>query len=306
MKKCLGCGSILQDKDKNSLGYTPKLENDLCMRCFKLKHYGNLSYAGKIQNNESILEDINKKCGKVLFITDFLNISDEVIDTYKKIRNPKLLVITKSDLIPKNVKKDKLIKNIQEIYEIKESILLVSSKKYVNLKEIESICKSNKTTIFAGFTNAGKSSLINALVGSDITVSNKVNTTQEFIKLNIENLTLWDAPGFIGTTYISDVPKNIIKPLTYQLLNKYYLKIGNIAIASAADNNLTIYLNNNLEVVKRRIKEDIQYGIIIPSHHDLVIKGLGFITFSKITRLYINIDPQFYEIRPTIIGGNYE
>lgn len=306
MKRCLGCGSILQSSDKEKSGYTPKIENDLCMRCFKLKHYGNLITPGKIQNNEDILNSINKRHCKVLFITDFLNVSDEVINVYKKINSPKNLVITKSDLIPKNIKKDRLIENIKDIYEIKENIILVSSKNKDNLKEVEDIVKKSKKIIFAGFTNAGKSSLINALVDSEITVSSKINTTQEFIELVVDGIKIFDAPGFIGEYYIADVPKNIIKPLSYQLLNKYYLKINDINIASEADNNLTIYLNNGINVEKRRIKEDIQYGIIIPSRHDLVIKGLGFIYFSKITRLYINIDAKYYEVRPTIIGGNHE
>ena len=306
MKKCLGCGSILQNTDVSGFGYTPKLENDLCMRCFKLKHYGNLINEGKIQSNEGILNNINKKKSTVLFITDFLNICDEVINIFKKIKNKKVLVITKSDLIPKNIKKDKLIRNIKDIYEIDEDIILVSSKNKDNLRTLENICLQEKKVIFAGFTNAGKSSLINTLVGSDITVSSKINTTQEFIKLNVNGVEIFDAPGFIGYFYKMDVPNVVIKPITYQLANRYYLKIDDINIASEVDNNLTIYLNNEIKIDKRRIKDTLEYNLIIPSNHDLVIKGLGFIHFSKVTKLYINIDPTYYEIRPTIIGGNHE
>lgn len=306
MKKCLGCGSVLQTTSKDELGYTPKLENDLCMRCFKLKHYGALVSKGKTQDNQSIINKINHKKCFVLFITDLLNIYDEIITTYKKIKNPKMLIITKSDLIPKNIKVNTLLNNIKDIYDIKEEMLLVSSNNKENLRKLENICLEKKDVLFAGFTNAGKSSLINALVGSDITVSKTINTTQEFISLHVTGVSLTDAPGFISNTYQSDVPSKTIRPLSYQLSNKYYLKIGNFNLASAADNNLTLYLNNNIHVEKRRIKENLEYGMIIPSRHDLVIKGLGFITFSKITKIYIDIDPEYYEIRPTIIGGYYE
>ena len=306
MKKCLGCGSILQNTDFQVLGYTPKLENDLCMRCFKLKHYGSLINDGKKQSNDSILTKINKKKCMILFIIDFLNISDEVIGLFKKIKNKKVLVINKSDLIPKNILKNKLINNIKDIYEIDEDIILVSAKNSENLQSLENICLKEKNVIIAGFTNAGKSSLINALVGSNITVSNKINTTQEFIRLVIDDTIIYDAPGFIGNFYKMDVPKAKIKPITYQLANRYYLKIDDIKIASEVDNNLTIYLNNEIKIDKRRIKDNLEYNLLIPSNHDLVIKGLGFITFSKITRLYINIDSKYYEVRPRVIGGNHE
>ena len=107
-KKCLGCGATLQDSDSRILGYTPKLSNDLCMRCFKLKHYGVLTNAGKTQDNMILLKKINKKKGFVIFLIDFLNIYEDIINIYKKITLPKILVITKSDLIPKNIKKHKL------------------------------------------------------------------------------------------------------------------------------------------------------------------------------------------------------
>ena len=60
------------------------------------------------------------------------------------------------------------------------------------------------------------------------------------------------------------------------------------------------------QALQREIKEELNYDIIVPSNYDLVIKGLGFIRFSHATKVYINIDSKFYEIRPTIIGGNYE
>ena len=306
MKKCLGCGSVLQCSNPEALGYTPKMENDLCMRCFKLKHYGTLNSAGKIQDNEKLLSSINNKKGFVIFLVDFLNIYEDVIKTYKKIKNPKCLVITKSDLIPKNIKKDKLLTNIKDIYDITEEIILTSSKTKENFKTLESICLENKRIIFTGFTNAGKSSLINCLTGSDITVSKKINTTQEFISLKISGIEIIDAPGFINKNYLDDVPKSIVKPLTYQLLPKYYLKIAGIDLAGEVANNLTIYLNNSLEVAKRRIKEELNYSVTIPSNSDLVIKGIGFIKFKTATKVYINIPKEFYEIRPSIIGGSYE
>ena len=40
MKKCLGCGVILQDQDSKAKGYVNSLSQDYCKRCFRLMHYG--------------------------------------------------------------------------------------------------------------------------------------------------------------------------------------------------------------------------------------------------------------------------
>ena len=94
--------------------------------------------------------------------------------------------------------------------------------------------------------------------------------------------------------------------MTYQLQNRYFLQIADINIAALDDVNLTIYLNNTLNVSKRRIKTDFAYDIIIPEKSDLIIKGLGFIKFSKNAKISLNIASDYFEIRPTIIGGNHE
>lgn len=38
IKKCTGCGIILQTEDINKEGYTENIDNELCLRCFKLKN----------------------------------------------------------------------------------------------------------------------------------------------------------------------------------------------------------------------------------------------------------------------------
>ena len=40
IKHCLGCGVKLQDENILTIGYTTNLNNDLCMRCFRLRNYG--------------------------------------------------------------------------------------------------------------------------------------------------------------------------------------------------------------------------------------------------------------------------
>ena len=45
MNKCTGCGIILQIVDKTKPGYTLKIDNELCERCFKIKHYNSSTNA---------------------------------------------------------------------------------------------------------------------------------------------------------------------------------------------------------------------------------------------------------------------
>ena len=304
-KRCNGCGIILQNSNALEAGYTPDIKNDLCERCFKLKNYNVLTNEGTNIDNDKILNTVNKENALVMFLVDFLNIDNEVIDIYKKIKGKKILVLTKSDIIPKNIKINTLVDNIKRVYEIKEDIIVCSCKNRFNINLLTNICISNSKVMMVGFTNAGKSSLINTLVGSDITVSKRSNTTQDFIKLNVDGITIIDAPGFItNTSRDNKLPKNIIKPITYQLKSNYYLLIGEIVLNVLGDANLTIYINNEVFVDRRRKKENIICKIVIPENSDLVLKGIGFIKFKEKT--LININTNDYEIRPSIIGGRYE
>lgn len=300
MTKCVGCGIKLQEKDKNELGYTPNLNNELCERCFKLKNYNILTNKGINIDNDKLINKINELNTCVLFLVDFINLDSEVIDAYKKIKSKKILIITKADIIPKNIKYQKLIQNIKNIYEIKEDLILTSSKTKLNIKTITKICLEEKNICLAGFTNAGKSSLINALVGSDITVSKKSNTTQDFIKLNVDGISIYDAPGFMSNINRENIPRSIIRPITYQFPSKHYLLIQDIKLNILEDSNFTIYVGNEANIIRRKENENVECKIIVPKNSDVIIKGFCFINFKN--TCMISLNTKDYEIRPSIVG----
>ncbi|MEG1506043.1 MAG: GTPase [Bacilli bacterium] len=307
IKKCIGCGIGLQDINKKLYGYTPSIDNDYCERCFKITNYNEKIDTGAVKDNYSLINKVNKKGSFVIFLIDYLNIYDEVINLYKSINNKKVLVITKSDIIPKNIVKKKLISNIKKVYNIDENIIYVSAKSGENLGSINRLIEKEGETFILGFTNTGKSSLINKLTNSKITVSKNANTTLDFIKVESEFGTIIDAPGFIGRSFLDSLtPKNIIKPLVYQLESKYYLHFLDIDISSNVDNNLTIYLNNEIKISKRREMKACTTKIKILKNTDLIIKGLGFINIKKECILSINGDAQVFEKRASIVGGNNE
>lgn len=300
MTKCVGCGIKLQEKDKNELGYTPNLNNELCERCFKLKNYNILTNKGINIDNDKLINKINELNTCVLFLVDFINLDSEVIDAYKKIKSKKTLIITKADIIPKNIKYQKLIQNIKNIYDIKEDLILTSSKTKLNIKTITKICLEEKNICLAGFTNAGKSSLINALVGSDITVSKKSNTTQDFIKLNVDGINIYDAPGFMSNINRENIPRSIIRPITYQFPSKHYLLIQDIKLNILENSNFTIYVGNEANIIRRKENENVECKIIVPKNSDVIIKGICFINFKN--TCMISLNTKDYEIRPSIVG----
>lgn len=300
MTKCVGCGIKLQEKDKNELGYTPNLNNELCERCFKLKDYNILTNKGINIDNDKLINKINELNTCVLFLVDFINLDSEVIDAYKKIKSKKILIITKADIIPKNIKYQKLIQNIKNIYDIKEDLILTSSKTKLNIKTITKICLEEKNICLAGFTNAGKSSLINALVGSDITVSKKSNTTQDFIKLNVDGINIYDAPGFMSNINRENIPRSIIRPITYQFPSKHYLLIQDIKLNILENSNFTIYVGNEANIIRRKENENVECKIIVPKNSDVIIKGFCFINFKN--TCMISLNTKDYEIRPSIVG----
>ena len=299
-KKCIGCGSILQNTDLNKLGYTENLENEFCRRCFRLKNYG--EYQNVSLNNEDyqrILDSI-PTTSLVVYITSLLNINLDYINKFKNV----LIVLTKRDLLPKSIKDHKLVDYIKNHYNNYLNIEVVSAIKNYNLDNLISKIKKygkNKEIYFIGMTNSGKSTLINSLIKNyteknlEITTSMYPSTTLNKINIKLDDLTVVDTPGvlsensIINSLSLSDIkkitPKKEIKPRSYQLKDHSSLLIEDIIkIDNSIADNITIYLANNLKITKlyekdKQFKEVYQFHL--PENTDIVIEDLCFIKFQK-------------------------
>ena len=56
IKKCVGCGAVMQSDNKDLEGYVPseKLETStICERCFRIKNYGD--YKNIVKDNNSFI-----------------------------------------------------------------------------------------------------------------------------------------------------------------------------------------------------------------------------------------------------------
>ena len=104
MSKCIGCGAILQNENENEKGYVVSTNSLLCKRCFDLKNYNKNADFESNFDNDLLLKNINKKGLFTIFLCDIISLNDKVIDIYNNIKNDKIFVLTKVDIIPKNIK----------------------------------------------------------------------------------------------------------------------------------------------------------------------------------------------------------
>ncbi len=324
MNKCIGCGVILQDTNKDKEGYTPNLNNNLCERCFKIRHYNEYKYIDKDNAYyKQILKQIEKENNLVLLVTDFLNL--EHLNTLNITSNI-ILVISKRDIISRNIDETKLLDNIKLNLNIKEK-LIIGTKNNYHLDELYNAIMKYKTSnkvYVIGYTNAGKSTLINSFIknyGNNenfITTSNLPSTTLDLIENKInENLILIDTPGLLDEGSVFDIyhnslnkiiPKKEIRPINIQVKIPQTIYIDDIVkIYIEQNNSLIFYMSNDLNirrVYKKLIKNDDlkEYTLNINSKEDLIIKGLGFIRFSKKStiKLYLKENVK-YVIRKSIL-----
>lgn len=322
MNKCLGCGTLIQNKDKNSLGYSPKEDAKYCERCFRVKNYNESKLVELPKNNMDIIKEINKKANFVLFIIDILNITEEVINTFKEIKKEKVLVINKVDTFPKSLRKESVRNHLKNYYGINSRVIFASANKGLGLNEIKNIILENNYTYLVGFTNSGKSSLINALkkdMGELETITTSIvpNTTIEFIKIRLNENVIIDSPGFNYNSSIYNDNnlslikktnmKNNINPITYQIKENDKVLIEDmIRIDSLNKNSFTFYMSNNLKVkkvYKNCLEELSSKTYELTENKDLIIKGLGFINIKKpgTIKIYIS-DTNLIEIRDSVIG----
>ena len=328
-KKCIGCGSILQSINKDAIGYIPEhkeKEAKYCERCFKITHYNEKLILPLENINKYIIEEVNKSSKYIFFMIDLLNINNETINTFKKLKSPKTLIISKLDIIPKSIKEEIIITWIKETYKIEEEIKFLSTKKNINTRTIIKTLEDNNinTAHILGYTNAGKSTLINkiceqnSIEGKTITTSILPNTTVDFINIPInESITIIDSPGFTqeNTLYTNNefdlmkniLPKNTLKPITEQTKENTSLIIEDkIRINANSKNSFTFYMSNSIKIEKvfennNNLKDLKQTEYKINDNNDIVIKGLGFINVKKACTITINIEnDNLIEIRDSM------
>lgn len=317
MKKyCSGCGILMQDDNILELGFTTSLNNDMCMRCFRLKNYGEYeSVSSSKVDYESIIEGINKTNDLVLYVVDILNLPNNLQDVREMVTNDCILVLNKRDLLPLSVKDEKILEYLNNLHLGYDDIVIVSSEKNINmdllLKKVEKLKTSNNVYVI-GYTNAGKSSLINKFIknygdgDTKLTIAPLPSTTLDKIIIPInDDITLIDTPGIIDKDNVINFvdskmykklnSKKEIKPKTYQLSKNESLLVGDLMRIDYVEgdrNSLTFYIPNEIKIRRCRfksnnLKNQAIRNLEVDYYHDVVIRGLGFIKI--VAKCKINI-----------------
>lgn len=317
-KKCIGCGIPLQSKDKTIEGYVEDINKEICERCFKLKYYGEYKEVNLSNKQyQEILSSIPKD-SLVVYLTSALNLNLDYIESF----NNTIIVLTKKDLLPKSVKDYKLINYISNITKNYKAIEVISSVKNYNLDNLISKIRqynNNKEVYFVGLTNAGKSTLINKIIknyttnNTEVTTSIYPSTTLNKIEIKINDLLIVDTPGLISKgsilNYLSQkeikkiTSKKEIKPRSYQLKGNSSLIIDNkIRIDFLGDNNITIYIANNINIIKTHLtnntlKNNPKKELNLKDNKDIVLEDLCFIKLTKAVKvnIYTNYNINIYE-----------
>lgn len=306
-RKCEGCGIELQNRNESELGYVRKgniAKVSLCERCFKIRNYHDYKLVSKTNNDYiPILENISKTDDLIILVVDLFNISKNLDIISKYLKNDILLVLTKRDILPMSVYDVNLL-NYFDKYNLNIiDKLIISSKNNFNfdflINKIKKYQKS-KNVYVVGFTNAGKSTMINKLIynysdnNSVITTSLLPSTTLNTINIELDDrITLIDTPGLLDEQNIIDVvdiktlnkiiPKKEIKPITYQIKVDQTIVLDDILrIDIKNNNNITFYMSNELKYIRNYKETDKLNNLkkhIIDCDYDtdIVINGLGFI-----------------------------
>ena len=332
-KRCKGCGVVLQDQNLLQEGYITNLENDICQRCFRMKNYGEYQVVTK-SNDEylEILKSVGETKDLVLYITDLLNLEENIETIRELIPNKMILVLNKKDVLPKSVKEEKLIKYLENKGINFEEVTVISVNKNLNidylLKRIK-YYQTSKNVYVVGHTNAGKSSLINKLISNyssndqELTMSPLPSTTLNLVKIDInDHLTLIDTPGLVDNGSILNrvdasmvkkiSPKKEIKPRTYQLRKNQSIIIEDlirIDYVEGEKNSFTLFISNDLKVKRLlnlfnndELKDKNKVTYEVKYDEDLVINGLGFVKIVNkgVVDVYIDKDIDVFTRRSLI------
>ena len=289
VKRCYGCGAILQDENPDEIGYVPpeKFNSDdevLCERCYKLRHYSAFEPSADFSlDYVTILDHAKAEDALVVYVLNAFSIAGSALQGIGAYLPEKvILLINKRDLLPSSFSDDYLRKQAEEVLH-KENIsaldVLITSASATKPSNIEGLMqdiekyRGGKDVYFIGAYQVGKSSLINVLLqhysnrtDKTITTSPYPGTTLDVISIPLdENASLYDTPGIYNSHSILSVlepeilkyvlPRNEVRPETYAAKENQSFVLSNFArvdFLKGPKTNFTFYKSNDLTIARTK------------------------------------------------------
>lgn len=289
--RCIGCGSVIQTEQKDSLGYTPmsalkkgeETGEVYCQRCFRLRHYNEIQDVALTDDDFlRLLNEIGTKDALIVNVVDIFDFNGSLIPGLHRFagNNPVLLVGNKVDILPKSLKRGKLTQWMKErAHEAglrPTEVVLTSAKKNSEMLQLlETIEKhrQGRDVYVVGVTNVGKSTLINGIIKATaglqdiITTSQFPGTTLDKIEIPLDDgHFLIDTPGIIHRHQMAHYlgkkdlrlisPTKEIKPKVYQLNAGQTLFLGGLArfdYIRGENQGLIAYVSNELNIHRTKL-----------------------------------------------------
>lgn len=288
---CIGCGSLIQTKEKEGIGYTPQsaLEKGLetgkvyCQRCFRLRHYNEISDVNISDDDfRTLLHSVGESDALVVNVIDIFDFNGSIIPGLPRFvsGNDVLLVGNKKDILPKSVKEGKvtqwLTERAHEVGLRPVDVMLTSAQNKYAIKElIDKIeqYRKGRDVYVVGVTNVGKSTLINAMI-QEITGDKDVITTSRFPGTTLDKIEIplddgsyiYDTPGiihrhqmahYLSAKYLKFAsPRKEIKPKTYQLNPEQTLflaGLGRFDFIAGEKQGFTAFFDNELPLHRTKL-----------------------------------------------------
>ncbi len=292
MKKCLGCGEILQDQNEDELGYVVSLDMDYCKRCFRMRHYDAHIAKDFMPDNDEILEELAGLNGDYIWIIDIFDLDTSLNSRFGQFyqEHDCSIILNKCDLLPESVNyqhlADYVLKRIGKL-QIRSKAIITRGVNDDFVEVFNQYIRKDQPLIFTGVANVGKSTIINQLLGQElVTVNRYPATTIRVNEIQTDEYHIFDTAGlWIKDSVMAHlsskdlkvaIPTRQIRPTVFQVSESQSYAIGGLAridIYNNHKNTLVFYCSNQLEIHRgKKEKADAywqnHYGSMKPALQD--------------------------------------
>ena len=300
IKKCSGCGAVMQTTDPTHVGYALDVNHTYCQACYQLMHYG-------VGSTHFHPEDLPKlESDSVIFIVSSVLHLDQLfaypIHRYQPDATY-VYLINQMDLLPDSTNTDDLIERITRRAKKEhipfQDIILMSAKNQMDLDHLRAYMCSykEKHMYLVGVQNSGKTTLYKALTNNKEALAfKKAGLTQEALIGHFEDKIIYDMPGlyqqgylhqmFSYDTYKRLIPDRKIKPVIYQMKpNQTIIIEGLFAITLLGEpTTFVFYMDQKIHYHKtneQRVRELLDQQTILGIHGENYIDKTFKIPFGK-------------------------